>query len=148
MGMTVQILRTMDAPTTYEMKRANDCTAQGLTQNVSNLHPTYTSLCIENVEGPFEPSEALTHKDGVLWSEKDPIIQYTKSPAATLTTNFCGDPIIVCEPTKQQVKAGRTLGPMMGGNYATTSDSRFSQALRKLGVENTHIAIPIHDRYE
>lgn len=44
----------------------------------------------------------------------------------------------------------RTLGPMSGGCFATTSDSRWRILLRDtLGkCAETTLALPIHDRYE
>jgi len=58
-----------------------------------------------------------------------------------------GGVILVADPTPEQVEAaggdaGRLMGPMMGGNYGATSDSRFARATGIYG------AIPIHDRYE
>jgi hypothetical protein len=40
-------------------------------------------------------------------------------------------------------------GPMFGGNYADTSDSRFGEAMERT-VKGTRFfgAVPIHDRYE
>jgi hypothetical protein len=43
---------------------------------------------------------------------------------------------------------GRGIGPMFGGNYAATSDSRFSRACEKLLGHSFYGAVPIHDRYE
>lgn len=43
------------------------------------------------------------------------------------------------------------IGPMMGGCYASTSDSRWHRILADyVGKENAYIAsaVPIHDRYE
>jgi len=43
------------------------------------------------------------------------------------------------------------VGPMMGGNYATTSDSRWSRYVAsQLGPEFRFVAtcLPIHDRFE
>jgi hypothetical protein len=51
-----------------------------------------------------------------------------------------GNPYIHCGPTPMQ--KGHTIGPMFGGNYAATSDSRFGEAVGFYG------AVPIHDRYE
>jgi hypothetical protein len=45
------------------------------------------------------------------------------------------------EQWQEEPHNGR-VGPMMGGNYAATSDSRFSEATGQYG------AIAIHDRYE
>ena len=56
--------------------------------------------------------------------------------AAELSRNPFGNPILV--PVDQPGGAG----PMMGGTYAATSDSRFGKATGVYG------AIPIHDRFE
>ena len=40
------------------------------------------------------------------------------------------------------------VGPMAGGNFAATSDSRFSQMIEDITGHRFYGAIPIHDRYE
>lgn len=106
-----------------------DCTNGGISGSANYL-------CVVNVDGPFEPTE--------------------KYPAAILTTNQVGNPVI--KPAEYDkttyadgsaeinfsVKEGWF---MMGGNFAYTSDSRFGKALRKMGA-NFYGAIPIHDRQE
>ena len=44
----------------------------------------------------------------------------------------------------------RPIGPMAGGNYATTSDSRLGRLVaREMGAEYRFMTcLPIHDRYE
>lgn len=37
---------------------------------------------------------------------------------------------------------------MMGGNYASTSDGRFHDAVRKITGAESYGAVPIHDRFE
>lgn len=39
-------------------------------------------------------------------------------------------------------------GPMMGGSYAGTSDSRFSRMVKALTGHPWHGAVAVHDRYE
>jgi hypothetical protein len=39
-------------------------------------------------------------------------------------------------------------GPMMGGTFGQTSDSRFSEAIEKLTGSRFYGAVPIHDRFE
>ena len=39
-------------------------------------------------------------------------------------------------------------GSMMGGNYAATSDSRFSDKIEQMLGHHFYGAIPIHDRVE
>lgn len=40
------------------------------------------------------------------------------------------------------------LGPMMGGSYAGTSDSRFSRMCQSLTGHPWHGAVAVHDRFE
>ena len=39
-------------------------------------------------------------------------------------------------------------GPMMGGSYAGTSDSRFSRMVERLTGQPWHGAVAVHDRFE
>ena len=41
-----------------------------------------------------------------------------------------------------------TVGPMAGGCYIYSMDSRFGAKLRELGLGNSYVAIPLHDRFE
>lgn len=43
---------------------------------------------------------------------------------------------------------GEGVGPMMGGSYAGTCDSRFSEMCGKLSGHPWHGAVAVHDRYE
>ena len=100
---------------------AYDCTNGGISSSAKQI-------CIVNIDGPSEPSFDI--------------------PAAILTTNSLGNPII--RPARQDFGMPWTVHPgqfMMGGNYAATSDSRFSEAVRKLSP-NFYGALPIHDRQE
>lgn len=45
-------------------------------------------------------------------------------------------------------RAGNCAGPMFGGNYAATSDSRFSKVCERLLGHRFYGAVAIHDRYE
>ena len=74
-------------------------------------------ICVTNIEGPFKPSEDC--------------------PEAELTTNALGNPII--RPVFAEPMDGVVMN---GGTFASTSDSRFSEAVGIYG------AIPIHDRVE
>ena len=58
------------------------------------------------------------------------------------TTAF-GNPVL--EPVHQP---SGLLGPMFGGNYGATSDSRFSEAIRMATGRDFYGALPIHDRFE
>ena len=80
-------------------------------------------LTITNIDGPFNPSE--------------------DAPAATLEQGMFGCVIAVPEE-----RPGGMIGPMASGAFVTTCDSRFGDKLRALGLTNTHVAIPLHDRFE
>tara|TARA_R100001594_G_scaffold97709_1_gene132086 strand:+ start:1860 stop:2231 length:372 start_codon:yes stop_codon:yes gene_type:complete len=87
-------------------------------------------LTLINVDGPFEPS--------------------VHAPAAMLVKgNLGGAKVIPCvdDPTNMFGDMSNQIGPMMGGTFVTTSDSRFSNKLEKMGV-SSGVAIPFHDRYE
>lgn len=77
------------------------------------------TVVVTNVEGPFEPTE--------------------KEPAALLSSNAFGQPILVPAEGPTQKEAA---GPMSGGTYAASVDSRFGKATGIYG------AIPVHDRFE
>lgn len=40
------------------------------------------------------------------------------------------------------------IGPMMGGNYGATSDSRFGRKIEEILGHKFYGALPIHDRFE
>jgi hypothetical protein len=42
----------------------------------------------------------------------------------------------------------RSVGPMMGGCYVATSDSRFTEAVEKITGTKFYGAVPLHDRFE
>ncbi len=73
-------------------------------------------LTLVNVEGPFKPTP--------------------DAPAARLAKNGLGNPVIVPDENPK----GPLVGPMFGGSYGATSDSRFKPGF--------YGAVPIHDRYE
>lgn len=77
-------------------------------------------ICLVNVPGPFAPR--------------------ADAPAAVLESHVPG-----CLRVRFLECVGR---PMMGGNYAATSDSRFGEACRDLLGHDFYGAVAIHDRYE
>lgn len=102
-----------------------DCTNGGISSKA-------TQLCVVNVDGPFEPRADI--------------------PAVMLTTNQMGDPVFkpaFCAMHKDgqpwEVAQGWF---MMGGNYATTTDSRLVEAVRSMVGYSIYGALPIHDRQE
>ncbi len=79
-------------------------------------------LCVVNVEGPFAPSPTCLP------------VELREGPApntAVLIPLEVGD-----------------SRPMFGGNYATTSDSRFSRAVDRITGNSFYGAVPVHDRVE
>lgn len=88
----------------------------------------HRQLTVVNVEGPFLPVE---HR-----------------PAALLVPNALGTLIVV--PAQRAsidddwvpLQRPDMVGPMMGGNYAASSDARWVKAIKFYG------AVPIHDRFE
>ena len=75
----------------------------------------FTELTLINVPGPFDPTP--------------------NAPAAVLESGASARIVPVFKPEG-------TLGPMFGGNYAASSDSRFRKAAGIYG------AVAIHDRFE
>lgn len=83
------------------------------------------TLCVTNCEGPFEPSE--------------------DSPAVKLVMAepYGGRKILRLIPECAEGKQ-----TMFGGNYGSTSDSRFSELCEKLLGGSFYGAVAIHDRVE
>lgn len=79
-------------------------------------------LCLTNVDGPFTPNDEY--------------------PAARLESHYSGILRIVPE-----AKSAGT-GPMFGGNFAATSDDRFSRKCEQLSGGRFYGAVAIHDRWE
>jgi hypothetical protein len=102
-----------------------DCTNNGITSN-------HTGVTLVNADGPFEPT--------------------AKHPAVMLVKGPLGDPTLVPAvwAAGEWVPEKRVdmCGPMAGGNYAATSDSRFGEAIRKVCGRKMYAALPVHDRFE
>lgn len=91
--------------------------------SMGGISSRFASLCIVNVPGPFEPND--TH------------------PAAKLVANHYGTAKVV--PLDDA--GNERPGGMFGGNFVSSSDSRWGAAVRAIiGVRMT--AVPVHDRYE
>lgn len=106
----------------YRAADGRDCTNGGISAKA-------TCLCVVNIDGPFKPDYS--------------------TPAAILTTNQFGDPIL--KPARKGFEEEWEVEPvwfMFGGNYAASSDSRFSCALSSIMGIPFYGAIPIHDRHE
>ena len=96
-----------------------DCSNGGVSGQVNKL-------TLINVEGPFMPTE--------------------DAPAAMIVAgNLSGAKIIPCFDEARDMS--NIIGPMMGGTYVTSSDSRFSSKLEEFGVY-IEMVVPFHDRYE
>lgn len=81
------------------------------------------TITIVNIDGPFEAGP--------------------ESPAFRLESHVRGCLRLVPVDAPKGM-----IGPMMGGNYAATSDGRFGAACAKLLGHTFYGAVPIHDRYE
>lgn len=92
-----------------------DCTAGGITSNVDMI-----IIVGEGIEGPFEvdPGEAC--------------LELRKK-------NVGGDEYLYAVPVDGRDTAGM-VGPMFGGNFVYSSDSRFRRVCK--------YPIPVHDRWE
>ena len=97
-----------------------DCTNGGISSGV-------THVCVMNVDGPFDAGGAA-------------------GPPALLVTGPTGIPILVAAAESEDGFGGDGsgweplvmpdhAGPMAGGNYATTSDSRWSDAVRNVAYD-------------
>jgi len=96
----------------------NSCYGDCSNNGISKFHNRF---CVSNVEGPFEPSE------------KNPELVLTKGPYNTVRLI---DPNI-----------SENVWVMFGGNYAGTSDSRFSAAIEDM-VGYSIDLVKIFDRVE
>lgn len=98
-----------------------DCTLNGISSRTD-------TICVVNIDGPFEPGDGY--------------------PAAILTTNPVGNPVI--KPAVKRADGEWVVAPgwwMNGGNLASTSDSRFGEAVRKINP-GFYGGLCIHDRKE
>jgi hypothetical protein len=91
--------------------------------SLNGVSSRFTDLCVVNVPGPFEPRP--------------------DRPAAMLLANHYGTAKVVPVDDAGNVRPGG----MFGGNFVSSSDSRWGDAVAKIiGVRMT--AVPVHDRYE
>ena len=96
-----------------------DCTNGGASAEVK-------SICVVNIPGPFNPRP--------------------ESPAFELVEGPGGQGHAILRPV--EAKKPGMVGPMSGGNFGYSSDSRFSEAVQKLTGSRHYGAVHIHDRYE
>lgn len=99
-----------------------DCTNGGISSNAKGL-------CIINIKGPFEPNESY--------------------PAAMIVKHPTVKGIVRIVPAYYDgYNWYEDLGTMAGGNYAATSDSRFTRAVEAITGHPFYGAVSIHDRVE
>ena len=87
------------------------------------ISSTNDTLCVENINGPFNKDQ--------------------NGPALYLTKGFQGTVKLI---TQRELDTGNV--GMFGGNFASSSDSRFSKAVEKVIGQRFHGAVAIHDRFE
>jgi hypothetical protein len=104
----------------YRDSNGIDCTNGGVSST------DIKGLCLINVSGPFNPSDDY--------------------PAAVLVVRHFGFGSVLSIVPEENFKGQH----MFGGNYASTSDSRFGEAAREMldGEQYWIGAVPIHDRAE
>lgn len=102
----------------YRTPDGVDCTNNGLSYQ-------FERMTVMNADGPFEPT--------------------VDAPACWLVEGaYPGTvKVVVHDPNGERPPRG-----MMGGNFLSTSDSRFSQAIAAITSRNWYGAVPIHDRFE
>ena len=103
-----------------------DCTLNGISSKAADL-------CLVNVEGPSKPSP------------EQPAAMLVRGNGRGLVKIVPAEYLEIGEyvemhPTKKWC--------MMGGNYASTSDSRFHRAVEAITGAPSYGAVPIHDRIE
>lgn len=99
-----------------------DCTLDGISSR-------FNSLLLVNVEGPFVRC---------VWS----------APAMLVAGNLKGTAKIVPAVKDAAGNWVPRTGTMMGGNFASTSDSRFTRAVESLVGNAFYGAVAVHDRIE
>lgn len=90
-------------------------------------------VTLVNVEGPSEPSR--------------------EAPAVALLAGHTPEtvravPVIANGSDYELVEPEGSVGPMMGGCYVGTADSRFSRAVEEITGRRFYGAVALHDRYE
>jgi hypothetical protein len=96
--------------------------AEGYDCTNGGISASHIRLCVVNVDGPFEPSDDC--------------------PAVILKPGNIPKALPKLVPEEDQEH-----WTMFGGNYAGTSDSRFSDAVERMCGIRAGI-VPIHDRVE
>lgn len=106
-----------------------DFTANGITSR-------YNKLCLVNVSGPFDPYKHADAAPALLIAGALPgIVRIVEA----VNVAKAGEP-----PQWEQ----RPGWCMDGGNYASTSDSRLTEAVERITGKRWYGAVAVHDRYE
>lgn len=92
---------------------------------ISDLHDEATLILPDG--GPFKPTFDA------------PAIKIVGNTAGTIKA-------IPYDDTKWRHE--KPIGPMMGGSYIATSDSRFSEETERVLGARFYGAVPLHDRFE
>lgn len=109
----------------YRDSQFGDCTNSG----ISSPQRGARGLCVVNASGPFDPSDDY--------------------PAVLLDHHHRG--IVRIVPAQRNERGGWSIAPghfMMGGNFASTSDSRFREQIENMIGHQFYGAVAIHDRQE
>ncbi len=102
----------------------------------SGLLADKDEVTIVNIEGPFEPTDDAP---AVLLVEGN-IPDCAKVVVAEYVMGEDGPEYIELEPE-------RAMGPMDGGTFVYSSDSRFASAVEIL-TQTRSAAVPLHDRFD
>jgi hypothetical protein len=102
---------------------------------LNGISNRFSRLLLVNVAGPFNPE------------------QHTNAAPAMLETHHKGclrivEAVNIAKPGEPACWRKRPGWCQDGGNYAATSDSRFSEACERLTGQPWYGAVAIHDRYE
>lgn len=108
----------------YRDADGHDCTLHGVSSR-------FKELCLVNADGPFEPRE---DRPAVLMQN------HYRNCLRIVPAKKVGDEWVAID--------GPGIGPMFGGNYGATSDSRFGELCSKLLGQDFYGAVAIHDRFE
>ncbi len=101
-------------------------TSPGFTPHRSCAFKDVSEITIVNVDGPFDPKP--------------------DRPAALLVAGPRGHPLVV--PAVKDASGAWVPVPglrMMGGDFVSTSDSRWSEAVSKKAGVDWYGAVPLHD---
>jgi hypothetical protein len=122
MGLIVNVYRAT----------GRDCTLNGISS-------THDRLTLVNVDGPFEPNDDAPAAVLMIGSLLGTLVIY---PATRIQN------VVLTRSGEQADAWGHVMDTMMGGNYAATSDSRFTEACERLLGQRFYGAVAIHDRIE